>query len=227
MPIFYSDQLNTNEDNTLTSGSITLGTPEELSGADYLYIRGKFDGYIPRLTGTTITETGVIDGFDGYKYVLRAISLSGTNMSIGFTGSDIEVDKLYVMKKLFEFDDDDTFIRQDMGRIERGAIVHEDLYYNNSKVRGYPKRSIAYTAEYQEFRKAREFEVFRDDNEHFLFSEFDLTSRTELEDGTEPLTFHLMPERLYKAMLEREVTTRYSTPNRGDGLDIDFEIRER
>ena len=212
MPTFYK-KLNTNINNVLESNAITLGTPDELADADTLYFSGKnIDSYTPRFVGQTIAETSMIEGYGGYKHLLRNVSTTGSDMRIGFSGTDIEIEKLYVLKKLFEFDDDE-FMKIDMGHPERGAVIHEDLYYDLSKVKGYFKRRVGYTAEAQGLQKLREFEIFRmtDDAVEFVF----------LEDFTH------FPDRMYDAILDPEFDMKFNILVKSEGLDLDFVIRER
>lgn len=217
MPIFLSEPQNTNTDNTLTSNAINLGTG--LEDIEYLYVRckGVEDDDIEtaiQITGFDISIIGlaVVDGADGYQYIIydheRAVS---GDFEATFFGSSIEIDKIYLFKKLFDFPDDDTFVRLDMGSTERGAIIHEDLYYDYSKVKGRIKRSVAYTAEFQTLAKYRQFELFRDANPHFYF----------LED------YAFFPERLYPAILGRNVETVYTIQNKLEGININFDITER
>ena len=233
MPVFLSEPKNNNLNNSLTSNSINLGSG--LTNIDRLYVRAKgletddietaiqITGFNISILGSQIkerldfdddfTDSGpTIIEYDGYQYVYYEHShkVSGDFEAL-FFGSSIEIDKIYLFESLFEFPDDDTFIRMDMGRPERGAIIHEDLYRDYSKVKGRPKRSVSYTAEYQGHSKYRQFESFRDDNPHFFF----------LED------FKFFPERLYPAMLGRNLNVVYTIPNKLEGLNIDFDITER
>ena len=212
MPTFYK-KLNTNPDNTLVSNAITLGTSEELTDADTLYFTSKgATSYTPRLIGQTISEDSFIEGYGGYKHVLRSISVSGMDMRVEFAGSNIEIPKIYALKRLFEFDDDE-FKKIDMGHPEVGAVIQEDLYYGLSKIKGYFKRRVGYTAEAQSLQKLREFELFRisDDAVEFVF----------LEDFTH------FPDRMYDAILDPEFDSTFNILVKTAGLDADFVIRER
>jgi len=220
MPIFLSKPLNTNTNNTLVSNSLNLGNPTE--DIDVIYIKGKnistenMQNNISLSGGVGLGIASPEPHYDGFQYVYSEAPLSRLTGDIilniiSESGETAEIDKVYLLKKLFEFPDDDTFIRMDMGRTEVGAIIQEDLYYGLSKVSGKNKRRLGYTAERQEFEKARLFELFADSNKHFMF----------LED------FDFYPDRLYPAMLGAEVNTRYSIQNKLEGVDIDFEIIER
>lgn len=216
MPKFFSEPKNTNADNSLVSNSITLGTPAELAGADYLYMRLKnATGYIPRLVGQSIADTNFTDGNDDYQYVLRNISISGTNMTVEFQGTNVEVDRIYLLEELFDFDDEE-FSRIDMRDPERGAIIQEDIYFGLSKVAGYVKRRVGYTADFQTRQKAAEFREFRvnQDNAHFYF----------LEDFLE------FPDMLYPALMHEDYAQAYSVLLKGrggGGMDLNFVIEER
>jgi len=216
MPIFLSEPKNTNPDNTLDStGSIIIfdESEDDPIDVDTIYIVGKNieQDSISLNGGIRIGINTPEPHYDGFQYVFID-SLTRFDQTSDITLNILgELHKVYLIKKLFEFPDDDTFIRMDMGRTEVGAIIQEDLYYGLSKVSGKNKRRLGYTAERQEFEKARLFELFADSNKHFMF----------LED------FDFYPDRLYPAMLGAEVNTRYSIQNKLEGVDIDFEIIER
>ena len=214
MPMFFTEPKNTNADNTLTGGVLDLGTFAELEGSDYLYMRMKgVTGYTATLAGHAVESSPFGAGYDGYQYVMIAITLIGGSMTISFTGTNIELDKVYVMEKLFEFPDEDTFIKIDMGRSERGAVTHEDLYSQLSKVTGYFKRDTGFTAERQTKQKLREFELFYEnpDHSHLLFME----------------SFIDFPDRVYHAIMGPDFSHRYSVSLKDQGFDIDFRVTER
>ena len=225
MPMFFSEHQNTNTNNMLVSNMLNLGDPSE--DVDSIYIVGK-NIATANLTGGIISTLDIPSvHYDGniYLYKESLTRLTG-DVILNITGTNVEITKVYLMKKLFEFLDDDTFIRLDMGRRERNAIIHEDLYGDYSKVKGSKKRRVAYTAERQDFRKYQEFELFDENNTHFIFSEWDSTTMTELDSGA-TLNRDIMPERMYNAILSEEISARYSTENRADGVDVDFVITER
>ena len=207
MPIFFSEPKNL--DNVLT------GTFENV---DYFYARGKNIksisiagfGVSPLLSNTSIFKDNTADGYD-YLLYGHDSKVASAEFTATFN-TDAEIDRALFLEKLFEFDDDE-FQRIDMGQPERGAIIQEDLYYDLSKIKGYFKRYVGYTAEAQSLDKLREFEVFRmsDEAVHFMF----------LED------FEHFPNRLYHALLEPELDVRYNILVKSAGVDPDFVIRER
>ena len=226
MPIFYSEPKNTNTDNTLTNNAISLGSPTDV---DAFYVVG---------TGiATITWTGFADpantpnnnlgnintaalttGEDGKRYALYTFkSKTSGAKTLTFTalsGQTLAIDELYLMESLFDFDDDDTFTQITMNSVERNAILMNDLYGNTTKVKGYTKRKTSYTAERQTIQKLWQFEVFREDNPNFYF----------LEDFEQVAK---LPNRLYPAIMGAELNTRYSTLDKTEGINIDFEIIQR
>ena len=220
MPVFYSEPKNINIKNPIiSSNTINLGNPSD--DVDTIYIAAK---NISKAQNALSLSGGIGFGItvpnahvDGIQYIFldSLTRLSGDIiLNIIGTGSSLEVLKLYLLKELFMFDDDETFVRIDMGKQEIGAIIHEDLYFGESKVQGNFKRRVAYTAKEQTQEKYRLFELFRENNPHFYF----------LEDY---LGFNDLPERLYPAMLGRDLDTRYSLTVKSEGFDVDFDIRER
>ena len=210
MPIFLSEKLNTNTDNNIVNNAINLGDPSE--DVDSIYFVGK------NITGATLSGgMGLGLNFpepyhDGYQYWFQdSISRLTGGIILNITGAGAEITKVYLMKKLFEFPDDDTFIRMDMSGRERNAIIQEDLYGDISKIEGKIKRRVSYTAERQDKEQERLFELFRENNTHFMF----------LED------FIFYPHRIYNAILGRNVETQYSILNKHEGVNINFDVSER
>ena len=214
MPIFLSDPKNTNANNNLVSNSISLGSP---TNVDAFYVVGSGFAAIA-WTGfasanhsnlNNISTTYLGEGYDGKRYAFyRFKDKTGGAKTLTFTplaGQTVSIETLYLMEILFEFPDDDTFVKIDMDSRERGAIIHEDLYGEYTKVQGKFKRRVEYTAEYQTRKTYREFDLFRRANPNFYF----------LED------MYYYPERLYKAMLGRDVKTNYTTPYKGRNYDLD------
>lgn len=216
MPVFYSEPKNTNEDNTLTSNAIALGMPENV---DTFYIIGtgiaavQWSGF----TGEINTAKKVL-GYDDKDYLLYSFKdKSSDPKTLTFTAKpseSINIETLFLFETLFRFPDEDTFIRLDMSNTERGAVIHEDLYYDLSKVQGYFKNEVEYTAEDQTYEQKRKFDIFRMNNPHFYF----------LEDFD---SFDEMPEKLYAAILGVEVNYRYSILLKTEGFNIDFSVSQR
>jgi len=213
MPIFLSEPKNTS---TTKSGvNLTFGTVEAV---DALYVRGKnLSNYSPvgfgdqsRLASGFSTDIPIADG--GYQHDFYEFTEDMGALSLTFQNSNFEIDKAHLMKKLFEFDDDETFTKMEMDRIERGMILQESIYNDISKVKGSFKRRVSYTAERQSRDTIRKFELFMDANTHFYF----------LED------YDYFPQRLYPAFIESvDLKQNYSIPYKGEGLNLDFVVSER
>ena len=217
MPMFFVDK---DIDYTLANNNLSFGTVSDVNA-----FYAKFDGI--GLTGTPVA--GLLSGdvfgatwndADDNQHVIYLFINPTTKADAPFSGSAVlsldtgaVVETAIILEKVFEFPDEDTFIRQDMGTPERGAVIHEDIYYGLSKIRGYFKRNIAYTAELQTALKLRAFEIFREKYEHFYFLQ-------------ELFNFQELP-RFYPALLEPDVDSRYSIQLKTEGYDIDFSISER
>ena len=217
MPIFCSQAKNTNEDNMLTANSINLGSPDNV---DLFYVVGTGINSI-EWTGfgdsennnrNNIKTAGLVTGVDDKRYALYTFKskTSGTK-TLTFTGTDTTIEKLYLMETLFDFPDDDTFIELEMPTIERGAIVHESLYHDYSKVKGAFKEQAQYTAERQTLEKYRQFKLFVKQNTDFIFVE----------------NFSEFPENVYDAIMSRQVDARYAGTWKGLGINIRFTVTEK
>ena len=214
MPIFYSEPKNTNENNEIVDNRLNLGDVENI---DTLYIVSKnVAAYAFHITGggagLTVPDDDVVDG---KQYLLLPNISVGTGTAyLNIIGSGAEIEKVYLLEKLFEFPDEDTFIKLDMSKPERGAIIQEDIYYNYSKIKGYFKRNVAYTTENITVRKAREFERFRETYQHFYYLEdFDL--------------LEAMPDRLYPALLDGDLESKYHLILKDEGLEISYTVHQR
>ncbi len=221
MPMFFIDK----EINySLTGDTIAFGNVSDVNA-----FYAKFDGVALSSTPVSGLFSGDIFGStwndaDGNQHVFYLFIDPLTKADDPFRGSAVldlseggatgsQLETAILLEKVFEFPDEDTFIRQDMGNPERGAVIHEDLYYGFSKVKGYFKRNVAYTAELQTAIKLRAFEIFREKYEHFYFLE-------------ELFNFQELP-RFYPALLEPDVDSRYSIQLKTEGYNIDFSVLER
>ena len=221
MPMFFVDK---NIDYTIASDVLSFGT---VSDIDAFYV--KFNG--AGLTGTPVS--GLLSGdifganwndADDNQHGIYLFINPTTKADSPFSGDAVlnlidggtsgsQLETAVLLDRVFEFPDEDTFISQDMGNPEKGAVIHEDLYYGLSKIKGYFKKSISFTAELQTAQKKRAFEIFREKYTHFYFLE-DLFNLQELP-------------RFYPALLEPELDSRYSLPLKTEGYNIDFSILER
>ena len=221
MPMFFIDK---DIDYILTGDTISFGA---VSNVNAFY--AKFDGMGLSSTPLSGLFSGDIFGAtwndaDDNQHVLYLFIDPITKDDAPFSGDAVldlseggatgsQLETAILLETVFEFPDEDTFIRQDMGNPERGAVIHEDLYYGLSKIRGYFKRNISYTAELQTATKLRAFEIFREKYENFYF----------LEDF---FNFQDLP-RFYPALLESDLDSRYSIRLKTEGYNIDFSILER
>lgn len=218
MPTFFSEPRNTNtdtmlepnQDTTFGTHRLNLGDPSEDVGTIYIVGKNLEDVKISGGMGLGLdTRDPYYDGLQ-YFYVDSITRLTG-DIILNTTGNNALIEKVYLLEELFYIPDEDNVVRMDMGRREIGAIVHEDIYNDYSKIAGKLKRRVAYSIEHQTKEKEREFEVFRENNAEFIF----------MED------FNYYPDRVYPAMFERDVSTSYTIPVKGEGVSINFEVKGR